>query len=259
MRVLFVIFFTLFIQNAIALQNIVISDNDKLIFYDMERNIQKEINSINNLELWEFGCCYHHDNKYIVTLYKKNDYYFFYQNKFLSEIIVEFDENDVILKNDTIIENKYFYRVSNSELEHLSITNIEDLYCNKIQILNNMGFVETKDSNGNIFSILEPKQIDKGYKIGYFNPSFSSDREKIICERIVGKYDWRKIKELPTIVEYNIHKNEFKDFYIEGCCPLYSNDDKYILYKKGNQCFVYDTNSNENIFSCNATQAIWVE
>ena len=76
MRVLFVIFFTLFIQNAIALQNIVISDNDKLIFYDMERNIQKEIISINNLELWEFGCCYHHDNKYIVTLYKKNDYYF---------------------------------------------------------------------------------------------------------------------------------------------------------------------------------------
>ena len=52
------------------------------------------------------------------------NYYFFYQNKFLSEIIVEFDENDVTLKNDTIIENKYFYRVSNSELEHLSFLSI---------------------------------------------------------------------------------------------------------------------------------------
>ena len=259
MRIVFLVFFTLFMQNVIAIPGFIVSYKDKLVFYDMENNVQKEIVSINNLVLWEFGNCQYQNNEYRVTLYKRSEYSSFSQKKYLSEIIIRFDEKSVTLKNDTIIEKDCFYRVSNLAMEQLSIKNIKELYFNKNLISNNTGFIEIKDNKGDIISILESEQIDKGYKIGYFNPSFSSDGRKIVCEKVIGKHDWKKIKGATTIVEYDIPQKEIKEFFIEGCCPLYSKDNKYILYKKDNKCLIYDTISEQILFSCEAYQAIWVE
>ena len=260
MKSLLLLVFIILMQNVNAtIFGVIVSYNNKLIFYDIENNSRKDIISIENLSLWEFGRCYSKNGDYILTLYKSSDYHYFNKTGYISEMVVNFDGENAVCKIDTIIKKEAFYRQCDSTMEKLTISNIKDLYCYRSSLSDDAGSIHIKDSVGNVIPILKPKQVENGYSIGFFNPSLSPKGNRIVCEKIFGKHNWKKRHGKSVIVEYDIEKELFNEWNLVGKRPLYSKDGCYLLYQSGKTCCVYDINNKKELLRCNGEQAIWVD
>lgn len=255
---LFLMLFSMIKANA--MQNVIVAQHNKLVLCDINNQTQRDIITIDDIELWDLGNCQYIDGQYKIFLYKRSDYMNFSKFGVLSEIIVYYNEKSSILINDTIqLMNNNFYRCTKNNLDLLSIKSVKELYRNKSSISDESGTISVFDTTTEEKTPILESWNEKGTQIGFFNAMLSFDGKKIICEKIIGKHDWKKRIAGPVIVEYDIENQHFNEIRLKGCCPLYSDKDNYILYRAGTCCYIYDITSKKNIFSCEAQQAIWVD
>lgn len=221
--------FDKFIESFYDLKINIISfrKNNTMITIDSEQKVGDLINSLENLELLNFQFSFKIKNKEANTLIiNKNDKnkHIFYKTTTNREErkIIKDNENtkiDSLIKNQFNYQgSKMYYDIENQTFKSIILTS--NIKFNGVQNTKPSGFIETYDTQRNMF-YLDFKQVgDKNYeqylildlsKSNYFDTNLSADfnnylkKEKIIDEN-------NKIKnvefKLNKFVNYEISKEE---------------------------------------------------